>query len=76
MVIVSHLTSKNHSGVNIHDLASRLVVGRDTYLKTLEAITQRVERQSNFSLVGKCLVYLYDRLHYKRLHDWFYSDTT
>ena len=76
VAVLSHLTPYKHSGINIDKIASRLGVGRATALRTLEATNQHVVRQSNFSLGGRHLIYRHDRLHYKRLHDWFYSDTT
>ena len=74
--VVSHLTSNTHSSVGIDNLASRLGLGISTALRTSEANTQIGVRQSNFYLGGRCLISCHDRLHYKRFHDWFYSDTT
>ena len=53
-----------------------LGVGRANYIRTLEATTQQGLRWSSFYLGGRQLRYCHYRLHYKRLHDWFYSDTT
>ena len=74
--VVYNLTSNKHGGIDINNLASRLGVGRATALRTLECTTQLGFRQSNFSLGVSCLRSRYDRLHYKRLHDRFYSEIT
>ena len=71
VAVVFHLTETKQSGVDINDLASRLGLGRATYLRTLEDATQRVVRRSNFFLGGRSLISRHDRIHYKRLHDWF-----
>ena len=75
-MVVSHITSNKSSSVYVNNLASRLGVGISTALRTLEATTQRGVRRSNFSLEGRRLISRHDRLHYKRLHDRFYYDTT
>ena len=63
VVLVSHLKSNKHSGVNIYELASRSGVGRATDIRTLEAPTQRGVRRYNFSLGGRSLRFRHDRLH-------------
>ena len=50
VAVTSHLTSNNHSGVDIDNLASRLRVGRDTALITLESTNQQGLRRYNFSM--------------------------
>ena len=75
VAVVSNLTSNKNSGVDINDLTSRLGVFRATSLRTLEATTQRGVRKSNFFPEGRRLISRHDRLHCKRLHDQFYSDT-
>ena len=76
VAVFSHLKSKNHSGVDIDNLASRLGVCISTAIKTLEATTQLGVRWFKFSLGGRLLWSLHDSLHCKRLHDRFYLDTT
>ena len=76
MPVVSHLTSNKHRGVDINDLTSRLGVGRAADLIILEATTQQGVRRSEFSLGGRLLISRHNRLHYKRLRDQFYSETT
>ena len=76
VAVASPLTSNKHSGIDVGDLASALVVRRDTDLRTLEYTIQQGVRRSNFSLGERCLRSRHGRLHYKRFHDRFYSDTT
>ena len=76
VAVVSHFTSIKYSGVDIDDLASRLVIGRATDLIILESTNQLGVRKFNFSMWGRRLRSRHDRLYYKSLPDRFYSDTT
>ena len=76
MAAVSQITSNKHSGVDIGNLTSRLGVGRANAIITLEDTNQLGVRISNFCLGGRRLVSRHYRMHYKSLHDRFYSETT
>ena len=76
MEVVYHLTSSKHSVVNIDDLTIRLGVGRATAIITIEATTRQGLRWSNFYLGWRRLRSFHNRLHYKKLHDRFYTGTT
>ena len=73
--VMANLSANRCNGIDVDEFARHIGAGREAALRTLKTTTQRSRRESPFSIGGRRLRSIHDRLHRRRLKERFCSDT-